>query len=35
MSIGYGPMPRDFDVKSTSLRQPLRLDMEGGTAVCE
>lgn len=35
MSIGYGPMFRDFDVKPTSLRQPLRLDMEGRTAICE
>jgi len=35
MPLGYGPMLRDLDVQSTSLRQPLRFDMEGGTAVCE
>lgn len=26
---------RPFDIKSTFLTQPLRRDMEGGTAVCE
>lgn len=35
MPLGYGPMPRGFDGKPTSLRQPLYLDMEGGTAVRE
>lgn len=35
MSLGHAPMLRDFDIKSTFLTQPLRRDMEGGTAVCE
>ena len=35
MSLSYDPMLRDFDIKPTFLTQPLRRDMEGGTAVCE
>lgn len=35
MSLSYDLMLRDFDIKSTSLTQPLRRDMEGDTAVCD
>lgn len=35
MSLSYDPILWDFEVKSTYLRQPLCLDMEGGAAVCE
>lgn len=35
MWLNYDPTLRDFDIKSTYLKQPLRLDMEGGTAISE